>query len=421
MRLTVHDTLESVRWLNEICTFNQHSSRDLETPCSPPPAYGIKCLRKSWHINHAVFAAYIKARISIVRFIHCLLFLLLATISSAASASDVSPIPSVLRITDVNMAPVPFDLTSLKRNWKQRIEAIKKTGIIPIIDIESNLAEDLDIQGFAQRMDKEGVALIAFSGIPRGRGWSNAARYAVAADPWRYIPAGDGGLPPDWRIDPQTFANTSIDHTLKDGYPLMGEYEFRHYPSPDQIQRGNLKRDEHLSIESPAAHELFRFSAESGISFQIHQEIEDQYLEPLERMLAQYPKAKVIWCHLAQMRYQSRNTRYGPDYVRKLIEQYPNLYFDLFSGPSDHIYAGSGEYPGKYWDRSTGRLKPEWAKLISDHPWRFMVALDLNPFIMHYFSLKVSIQRAILESVPVSVREIIAYKAAWKLFFNEEI
>jgi hypothetical protein len=353
--------------------------------------------------------------------IRSLLFLFVAFAPCVTGASDISPVPSALRITDVSMATVPFDLTTLKKNWKQRIEAIRKAGVVPIIDIESNLAEDLDIQSFAQRMDKEGVALIAFSGIPRGRGWSNAARYAVAADPWRYIPAGDGGLPPDWKNDPMTFAKNSIERVAHDGYPLMGEYEFRHYPSPDQIQRGNLKRDEHLSIDSPAAHDLFRFSAESGISFQIHQEIEDKYLEPVERMLAQYPKAKVIWCHLAQMRYQDRNTRYGPDYVRKLIEQYPNLYFDLFSGPSDHIYPGSGEYPGKYWDRSTGRLKPEWAKLISDHPWRFMVALDLNPFIMHNFSLKVAIQRAVLDSLPVSVREIVAYKAAWKLFFNEEI
>lgn len=338
-----------------------------------------------------------------------------------ASASDISPIPSASRMTDVTKAAVPFDLATLKLNWKRRIEAMRAAGAVPLIDIESNLAEDLDIQGFAQQMDSEGVALIAFSGVPQGRGWSDAARYAVAADPWRYIPAGDGGLPPDWKRDPVNFAKISRERVASDGYPLMGEYEFRHYPSPDQIQRGNRQRDEDLPIDGPAGHELFRFSAESGISFQIHQEIEDQYLVPLEKMLTQYPKAKVIWCHLAQMRYQNRNTLYGPDYVRKLIEAHPNLYFDLFSGPPDHVYPGSGEYPGRYWDRSTGKLKPEWAKLIADHPWRFMVALDLNPFIMKNFARKVAMQRAVLGSLPASVREIVAYKAAWKLLFNEDI
>jgi hypothetical protein len=350
-------------------------------------------------------------------------FLLFSAMSSAwpAAAADFSPIPSATRMTDVAKAAVPLDLATLKRNWKQRIAAMRSAGVMPIIDIESNLGEDLDIQTFARHMDEEGVALIAFSGIAQGRGWSDAARYAVVADPWRYIPAGDGGLPPDWKRNPSSFAKASIERIVKDGYPMMGEYEFRHYPSPDQIQRGNMQRDEDLPIDSPAGHLLFQFSAESGISFQIHQEIEDNYLPPLEKMLTQYPKARVIWCHLAQMRYQARNTVYGPDYVRKLIEQHPNLYFDLFSGPPDHIYPTSNEYPGKYWDRSTGKLKPEWAKLIADHPWRFMTALDLNPFIMQSFSRKVGTQRAVLDSLPESVREIVAYKAAWKLLFNEDI
>lgn len=341
--------------------------------------------------------------------------------SGMAVAADFSPMPSASRMTNVAKAAVPFDLATLKRNWKQRIAAMRSAGVMPIIDIESNLGEDLDIQTFARSMDEEGVALIAFSGVAQGRGWSDAARYAVAADPWRYIPAGDGGLPPDWKRNPTSFAKTSKERIINDGYPMMGEYEFRHYPSPDQIQRGNMGRDEDLAIDSPAGHQLFQFSAESGISFQIHQEIEDQYLPPLEKMLTQYPKAKVIWCHLAQMRYQARNTVYGPDYVRKLIEQHPNLYFDLFSGPPDHIYPTSKEYPGKYWDRTTGKLKPEWAKLIADHPWRFMTALDLNPFIMQSFSRKVGMQRAVLDSLPVSVREIVAYKAAWKLLFDEDI
>ena len=351
----------------------------------------------------------------------CLLFPFLCAVGWTAFAADLSPIPGVSRMTDVAKAAVPFDLVTLKHNWKQRLAAMRAAGVMPLIDIESNLDESLNLQDFARRMDEEGVALIAFSGVPKGRGWSDAARYAVAADPWRYIPAGDGGVPPDWKKNPLAFARTSQERALSDGYPMLGEYEFRHYPSPDQIGRGNTERDEDLAIDSPAGHALFGFSAQSGVSFQIHQEIEDQYLPPLEKMLAQYPQAKVIWCHLAQMRYQGRNTVYGPDYVRQLIEKYPNLYFDLFSGPPDHVYPTSKEYPGRYWDRSTGKLKPEWAKLIADHPWRFMTALDLNPFIVSQFSKKVAMQRAVVESLPEAVREIVAYKAAWKLLFNEAL
>jgi hypothetical protein len=350
------------------------------------------------------------------------LFLFLEVFLSAlAIAADFSPIPSVSRMMDVAKADLPFDLATLKHNWKQRIEAMRVAGIVPMIDIESNPSEEMDMQAFARQMDNEGVALIAFSGLTQRRGWSDAARYAVAADPWRYIPTGDGGNPPAWRNNPTGFASTTKERIVKDGYPMMGEYEFRHYPSPDELQRGRTDRDEHLQLDSPAGHLLFAFSAESGIPFQVHQEIEDQYLPVLEKMLKQYPKAKVIWCHVSQMRYQARNTIYGPDYVRKLLEQYPNLYFDLFVGPPRNPYPLSNEYPGKYWNHETGKLTPEWAKLIADHPWRFMTALDLNPFIMQSFSRKVSMQRAVLDSLPISVREIVAYKAAWKLLFDEEI
>lgn len=356
-----------------------------------------------------------------MRWLRTFLLVLGASLSWLAAAADFSPMPAVARMTDATKAAVPFDLVTLKRNWKQRIALMRAAGVMPLIDIESTMGDDIDLQTLARDMDAQGVALIAFSGWARGRGWSDAARYAVAADPWRYIPTGDGGIPPDWKGQPTDFARTTRERIVKDGYPLMGEYEFRHYPSPDQVQRGNLQRDEDLPIDSPAGHLLFQFAAESGIPFQIHQEIEDQYLPPLEKMLAQYPDAKVIWCHLAQMRYQARNTIYGPAYVRKLIERHPNLYFDLFVGPPQHVYPSSGEYPGKYWDRSTGKLKPEWAKLIADHPWRFMTALDLNPFIMQSFSRKVGMQRAVLDSLPEPVREIVAYKAAWKLLFAEEL
>lgn len=208
---------------------------------------------------------------------------------------------------------------------------------------------------------------------------------------------------------------------MKDAYPMMGEYEFRHYPSRDQTRSGQIGRDEQLSLDSRAGHLLFQFSAESGIPFQLHQEIEDQYLPVLEKMLTQYPKAKVIWCHLAQVRYQARNTIYGPDYVRKLIEQHPNLYFDLAAGGPNAIYDASNEYSGKYWNRTTGSLNTDWADLIADHPWRFITAFDLNPAKMRNFSRVVHIQRKVLHGLPASVREIVAYKAAWKLLFNEEI
>ena len=65
------------------------------------------------------------------------------------------------------------------------------------------------------------------------------------------------------------------------------------------------------------------------MAFQIHYEIEDRLLPPLETILERHPKATVIWCHLAMIRYPDRTRRYNPDYVGALIQRFSGLHFDL--------------------------------------------------------------------------------------------
>jgi len=234
-------------------------------------------------------------------------------------------------------------------------------------------------------MDKNGVALIAFSPtvgkkayFKTGKVWTDNVRRLINVDPWRYIPVTTGGVYPAWSEGPANFLTQTMSHVVEEGYPMMGEFEFRHYPSPRQYRRGDMHRDVDIPINGEVGHKLFAFAEETGIPFQIHYEIEDVLLPSLEEMLKKYPKAKVIWCHLAQIRYQGRSTVYSPAYVRKLIETYPNLYFDVAFGGPDSIYPGSNEHHARIWDRESGGIKKEWAQLISDYPWRFLAALDLG-------------------------------------------
>jgi hypothetical protein len=44
---------------------------------------------------------------------------------------------------------------------------------------------------------------------------------------------------------------TSYSDDVSDGYPLLGKFEFRHYPSPRQLKRGELFRDVVVPIMSP--------------------------------------------------------------------------------------------------------------------------------------------------------------------------
>ncbi|MBW9258368.1 MAG: amidohydrolase family protein [Candidatus Thiodiazotropha sp. (ex. Lucinisca nassula)] len=354
--------------------------------------------------------------------------LLLSLFVSVAASKAYSPLPAGIVIAESPKADIPFDLQQLKQRWIERIVAIKQAGVLPIIDIESSFNPGrLNARTYAQAMDDNGIALTAFSPQigekkynKKGSLWHEASRRAIGVDPSRYIPATTAGIYPAFTKQPDAFIEMSLRKVKQQGYPMLGEFEFRHYMSPRQFKRGQTYRDVAIDIDSPAAEKLFEFSQRTGISFQIHYEIEDQLLPPLEKMLARYPNARVIWCHLGQVRYSNRTTRYQADYVRHLIEHYPGIHFDLAFGNAESIYPGSGERQSRVW-RPDGSADPAWVSLINDHPYRFLAALDIGGDRQDKLPQKVNSLRRFLQYLSPQVREIVAYRAAWRLLFNEEI
>ncbi len=219
--------------------------------------------------------------------------LLLLSLAGLASGADLGPLPT--DGTAHRNAPValPFDIAALKTNWRKRIEAIKAKGVFPIIDIESSFNSDrLNIRQLAQSMDESGVALIAYSHDPRDKQWSDAAVQVVHVDPWRFIPTTNGGNYPAWTRAPEGFLAETKRHAVADRYPLIGEFEFRHYPSPRQLKRGEMHRDVNIPINGTLGHDLFSFAEKTGIPFQIHYEIEDTLLPALEEMLRNTPRRR---------------------------------------------------------------------------------------------------------------------------------
>jgi Amidohydrolase len=341
-------------------------------------------------------------------------------------AAEYSPIPDSISIGKCGKADVPFDLAHLKSLWKKRILAIRENGQLPIIDIESSFnTGKVNAEAYAKAMDDSGIAQTAFSPqvgeksyYKKGKLWHDGARRAVGTDPARYIPTSPGGIFPAFTAAPEDFVEKTISKVKKDHYPLMGEFEFRHYMSSSQCKRGQTERDVTIPIDSDAGHKLFEFSQRSGISFQIHYEVEDNLLPPLEAMLARYPGAKVIWCHVGQVRYAGRAETYGPAYVRSLIEKYPNIYFDLAFRGADSVYPASGERHVRVWQYA-GKVKPAWVQLIADHPYRFLAALDIGGDRTDRVRQFTRTLRGFIGNLPEKAQEIVAYKAAWKLMFNE--
>ena len=315
----------------------------------------------------------------------------------------------------------------LKGLYLERIAAIRKSGSLPVIDIESSYNPlRMNLPEFAKAMDRAAVAQMALSVdqpgqlVNQGARWSHHAHELIAAYPDRFIPTGNGGNHPAWTLEPARFLDDNERFVAGHRYALMGEFEFRHYPSPRQVQRGEFHRDVTIPIDGPHGHRLFAFAQRTGIPFQIHYEIEDALLPALETMLARYPRAKVIWCHCAQVRYSGRAPRYNASYLRQLFLKHPNLYVDTAFGGPNSIYQPSGERHARIWSPGGG-IRPEWRELINEMPYRFLAAIDLGGDRIDRLEEWTGNLHRFLSRLPSRTREIVAYRASWKLLFGEEI
>jgi hypothetical protein len=314
----------------------------------------------------------------------------------------------------------------LKSGYAQRLKNILTAGGLPYIDIESSCnSAKIDIDALAEGMDKLGIGLMALSADLKENSFNQGIRYdalaarLIADYPDRFIPVGNGGQPPAMTVAPDEFLDAQEEAARNRKILLYGEFEFRHYPSPRELKRSGQERDVKIPIDGPTGHHLFAMSERTGLAFQIHYEIEDALLGPLEAMLTRYPKAKVIWCHLAQIRYIERASKYSPDYVASLIGRFPNLHFDTAFGNAASVYPLSQQHHARVW-AADGSLKPEWRDLIAAHPERFMSALDLGQDRIERLAEYDRNHRAFLQQLPVETRHQVAYRSAWRLLFDEE-
>ena len=334
--------------------------------------------------------------------------------------------PILLSLARTTRADASLDVEALKKGYRRRLAGKLAAGALPYIDIESSAdSTRLDIDALAKDIDELDVGMMALSADITGRQFAQGARWNPLSSrlmekyPDRFVPVGNGGVPPVWTKDPEAFLDEYEKQIRSGGYLLMGEFEFRHYPSPRQVQRGALDRDVSVPIDGPLGHRVFDLSQRSGLSFQIHYEVEDPLLAPLETMLAQYRKAKVIWCHVGQVRYIERAAKYSPAYLEGLINKYPNLYFDTAFGGPNSIYPLSGQRHARVWG-DLGGLRKDWLDLFVAHPQRFLAALDLGGDRIHRVREWDLGLRAFLKRLPHETQRQVAYRSAWKLLFDEE-
>jgi predicted TIM-barrel fold metal-dependent hydrolase len=295
--------------------------------------------------------------------------------------------------------------------FRERIVSFLKKGVLPIIDVEYHHGGKVGMDTLIKKMDSHGVAL-AWLGPNEKLGSEESIRLN-GLYPDRLVPTavhGDGKL---WHGGDKGFLEKLTNDVKSGKYFAMGEFEARHYPSSTN------DRNIHMPVDSEAMRVVFELSSETGVPFLLHHESEDELLPELERMLAKYPKARVIWCHVGRNRNPSTWKIFQTaQAVREYLSKYPNLYFDFLASRPGSKYQGTGVVEGimyvVYFSRAA--LDPEWQKVIEEFPDRFVLGSDINTGRFdNYDTVMDTYRDVILKGVKKEVAEKIAFKNAWKL------
>ena len=116
-------------------------------------------------------------------------------------------------------------------------------------------------------------------------------------------------------------------------------------------------------------------------------------VDAIERLLAQWPEAKILWAHSGFDR---------PERVREALRKHRNLWCDL-AFRTDHA--------------RDGKVDPDWRAAFLEFPDRFMVGTDsFTPERWHYIGEHASWSRQWLADLPKDVAERIAWKNGETLF-----
>jgi hypothetical protein len=316
-----------------------------------------------------------------------------------------------------------IDRAAAIAGWRRRIESFLQRGIVPIIDTEFTYGPIIDLAVLAEEMDRAGVAQICLA--PGDRQASDLSIKAFHRYPDRFIPTTKDGSSPEWYANRADFAATLARELATSDYFLMGEFELRHYPSDLQFNAGKMNRDVDVRLDDPSVDRVFELAANARLALQIHYELENSLLPPLEALLIRHPRTSVIWCHLGQMRFRDRNTVYGPAYVQSLIGRFPNLHFDLAVPGPGHVHPMSKQRDSTLYvftgrDQWNGYLDPAWKRVLQAHPDRFLAASDSDADRFQFMRNNLDRLRGmILAELPAASQRAIAFGNAWRLITGQ--
>ncbi|MCQ4319098.1 amidohydrolase family protein [Stutzerimonas stutzeri] len=182
----------------------------------------------------------------------------------------------------------------------------------------------------------------------------------------RFHPFLSGFNPNDKNADAHIRRMLDMDPGLWQG---LGEIFTRH-DDVTALTQGDTPR-----ANNEALTRVYHLAAEFDLPVMLHSNITSKrernplYLAELEEPLRNHPHTRFIWAHAGTSKELHRHQKkldFLLSTVKRLLDDYPNLYVDL-----------SWTMLRPYLLDSTGAPDPDWVALVERHPTRFMIGSDV--------------------------------------------
>lgn len=338
--------------------------------------------------------------------------LLVKASAAAAATLALSPFRSIAGTSGPFSLDVLEKRQSLIKSYRETIEHLLSLSRLPIIDVEHHWGGKLQIGDLIEKMDRNDVALTWLGANERNG--SKSSVETCYRFPNRLVPTTIHGDGPLWHGKDLHIVR-ELDADVRSGnYFAMGEFEARHYVS------NTNNRDIHTPVDSDSFQGVFKVAEATGIPFLLHHEAEDALLPELEKMLSLYPKANVVWCHVGRNRNPRTWSQFpSPEGVKRFIEKYPNLHFDIVQSGAKSVFPPTGAWDSILYSGSE-RLLPDWVQLFNSFPDRFLIGSDINTGRWDkYDQVMYRFRRSVLHALTPEASEKIAFGNAWRLMTGE--
>lgn len=276
-------------------------------------------------------------------------------------------------------------------------------GDFPLIDAHSQLPAPGTAGKVIDLMEKAGVAhtILSFRGQAKGRHVLKLA----AAHPGR-ITAAVKAKGRNWVRGGKKFRKQINKQLAKGKFGALGEVLFYH------AAKGNKAPEWSVLPTDEQAKFLLRVARDQAWPVMTHIEFnglgddKDEWMQRLETLLSQNRDIAFPIMHMGQLE--------APD-AGRLLAAHPNIYFMTSHANTIVVTRSNQPWIDMF---SGGVLKPQWVRLITRYPDRFILNFD-NVFEEHwgsYYLDQVALWRKALAALPQNVAHAVAHGNAERLW-----